>query len=327
MKKNKLTVAMPVFNCEEYITESIDSILAQTFKDFTFLIIDDGSTDNTVNIIQQYENDRIKLIQHSTNKGRPEARNTALDAADSEYFAWMDADDISHPHRLEKQIRFLEKNKHISICGTNIKCFQARSDIIKFPCSPDQIASACLFYSPVGNATAMMRLDDIRKHGLCYDSRQKRAEDFAFWADVFLSKRLQGYNLQENLFFYRIRPQSGEITWYWHKHVLTEHVFPAINISFSDEEADLHSCLTYLQRKDLLKKYDIDFILSWLIKLYNLSYFDKKISNKIKNSIKTQIADILSETKCKGRYIIKYREDITLKSLIKIIFKCIQNSL
>ncbi len=312
---------MPAFNDGKYIEAAINSILNQTFKDFTLLIVDDGSTDNTLNIIQQYTDDRIKLIQHSSNKGRPEARNTALDVADSEYFAWMDADDISLPYRLEKQINFLEENKNISICGTNIKCFQESSNLMTFPRSPEQITSACLFYSPVGNATAMMRLDDIRKCELRYDSSQKRAEDFAFWADAFLSKKLQGYNLQENLFLYRIHRQSEKATWHWHKCALINHVFPVINIDFSDAEADLHSCLTYLQKKDLIKTYSIDMILSWLIKFYNLSCFNKKISNEINKIVNSQITLVLSEKKYPFKYIHKYRKNVYFKIFIKNYIK------
>lgn len=317
MTKSKLTIAMPTFNDGEYIGDAINSILNQTFKDFILLIVDDGSTDNTINIIQQYTDNRIKVIRHSSNKGRPEARNTALDAADSEYFAWMDADDISLPDRLEKQIQFLENNKQISICGTSIKCFHANSNIMKFPCSPEQITSACLFYSPVGNATAMMRLNDIRKYGLHYDPKQNRAQDFAFFADAFLSKRLQGYNLQEILYFYRIRPQSCESTWYWHKYALINHVFPVIGIDFSDIEADLHACLTYLQKKDFVKTYNINTILSWLTKFYNLSCFDGKILNEIKKIVNTQITLTLSEIKFPFKHIYKYRKNIYFKSFIK----------
>ncbi|MDN3688856.1 glycosyltransferase family 2 protein [Cyclobacterium jeungdonense] len=101
---------MPVFNGEKFLEEAIESVLAQTYKDFEFIIIDDGSTDRSVEIIRSFFDSRIKFYQNSSNLGISKTLNRGIDLAEGDWIARMDADDISLPHRLEKQIDFIEKN-------------------------------------------------------------------------------------------------------------------------------------------------------------------------------------------------------------------------
>ena len=102
-----LTVLMPVYNAERYITESVDSILHQTLTDFEFLIIDDGSTDSTADIVRAYGDSRIRLIKNNVNLGISETLNKGIAIAQCELIARMDADDISLPHRLQTQFDYM----------------------------------------------------------------------------------------------------------------------------------------------------------------------------------------------------------------------------
>jgi glycosyltransferase involved in cell wall biosynthesis len=106
----KISILMPVYNGEKYLREAIDSILNQTFTDFEFLIVDDGSTDNSVEIINSYQNSRINLVKNDKNEGLVYTLNRGLSLAKGEYIARMDCDDISLPERLKKQIDFLDSN-------------------------------------------------------------------------------------------------------------------------------------------------------------------------------------------------------------------------
>ncbi len=115
----RITVIMPVYNCELYIKEAIDSILNQTFTDFEFLIIDDASTDKTVSIIKEYKDFRIQLIEKEGNKGISDSLNYGLKVAKGEYIARMDGDDISLPERFVKQVTFLDSNPDVILCGSN----------------------------------------------------------------------------------------------------------------------------------------------------------------------------------------------------------------
>lgn len=112
----EITVLMPVRNGERYIKESIDSVLNQTLTDFEFLIIDDGSTDRTVEIIQGYTDKRIRLVrkEHQFIQNL----NEGLELASGSYIARMDADDIMHTERLRIQLKRMKKNPDITVCGT-----------------------------------------------------------------------------------------------------------------------------------------------------------------------------------------------------------------
>ena len=119
----KISVVMPAYNAENYIREAIDSILAQTFRDFEFLIIDDGSTDHTVEIIRSYSDSRIRLYQNERNMGVAATLNRGLDLARGEYIARMDADDISLPERFAKQAAYMDAHPDVAVCGSNIILF------------------------------------------------------------------------------------------------------------------------------------------------------------------------------------------------------------
>ncbi len=117
----KISVILPVYNGEKYLDESIQSILSQTFRDFEFIIINDGSTDNTLKIIKKYKkNDRrIILIDNKRNKGASESFNTGLKKSSGKYISCFCADDISHPKKLEIEFKYLENNPYIFLVGSS----------------------------------------------------------------------------------------------------------------------------------------------------------------------------------------------------------------
>jgi glycosyltransferase involved in cell wall biosynthesis len=121
IKKPEITVLMPVKNGEKYIEEAIDSVLKQSFVDFELLIIDDGSDDNTVEIIQKYTDSRIRLVKRASNFIKN--LNEGLEIARGNYIARMDADDIMHSERLRIQLKRMKKNPEITVCGTWAKSF------------------------------------------------------------------------------------------------------------------------------------------------------------------------------------------------------------
>jgi glycosyltransferase involved in cell wall biosynthesis len=128
IQKSRITVLMPVYNGEKYLREAIDSIFNQTFTDFEFLIVDDGSTDNSVEIINSYQNSRINLVKNDKNEGLVYTLNRGLSLAKGEYIARMDCDDISLPERLKKQIDFLDSNSEIAVVGTWIKVINEKEE-------------------------------------------------------------------------------------------------------------------------------------------------------------------------------------------------------
>ena len=134
----KVTVLMPVYNCEAYVGEAIDSILGQSFTDFEFLIIDDASNDNTVSVIQSFTDSRIRLIEKPRNTGYTNSLNYGLTIAKGEYIARMDGDDISLPERFAKQVTFMDAYPEVVACGTTYSIIGS-SEIKNVPLNHDDI--------------------------------------------------------------------------------------------------------------------------------------------------------------------------------------------
>lgn len=194
----KISVIMPVYNAkEEYLREAIDSILSQTYNDFEFIIVNDGSTNNSEEVILSFKDKRIKYVKKE-NGGVASALNRGLDEANGEYIARMDSDDISLPERFEKQINFLEKHPDISILGTAFEIFGKENFTISHIENPKILD----FYQGcfVGHPTVMFRKFDFNKYDLKYNPDYK-CEDYELWSRAV--KSLKIYNLPEVLFRYR----------------------------------------------------------------------------------------------------------------------------
>ncbi len=204
MKQPLLTVVMPAYNTEKYIKEAIDSVLNQTFQNFELLIINDGSTDGTTEVVKKFNDKRIRLIELSKNKGIAHCRNLGLKEAKGEYLAWIDSDDINLPTRFEKQINFLEENQDFGGCGTWLSRFKGDKTlyVLKVYANSEKIRAALLFKpASIPNSTAMLRMNEIKKHELWYNEELKIAEDYDF---IFrCSRKFNFSNIQEVLYKYR----------------------------------------------------------------------------------------------------------------------------
>ena len=236
-------MAMPAYNAAAHLREAMDSILCQTFEDFELLVVDDGSTDATLALAESTGDRRVRTERLPANRGRATARNMALGRARGRYIAWMDADDIALPHRLELQHACLEAQPDIHICGAGVEYFGHSQALELFPEQPEAARAAALFGAPVPNGCSLLRLDAVRGFGLRYDAALARAEDMAFWADALLAAGLRATNLQVPLLRYRYAPAPQARQ--WHVRALVGHVFPALGLRATGAQALLHAGLVY----------------------------------------------------------------------------------
>lgn len=204
MKQPLLTVVMPAFNGEKYISAAIDSVLNQTFKNFELIIINDGSSDKTNNIVLSFKDERIRFIDLKKNRGIAFCRNLGLQEARGEFLAWTDCDDLNLPTRFEKQLNFLQNNSNFGGCGTWLSRFKGEKTyyINKAYGNPEKIKAALLFKpASIPNPTAMLRLSGIRMYNIKYDENLQIGEDYDF---IFrCSQYMKFTNIQENLYMYR----------------------------------------------------------------------------------------------------------------------------
>lgn len=191
MKENNyevlISIILPVYNGAEHLTECIESLLSQTYKNFELIIVDDGSTDNTPMILRNFtqKDKRIKIITHKNNKKQIAAGNTALKNTTGVYIARMDADDISFPNRLEKQIEFLQKNLNVGILGSWVHIIDndgKHIETMETNTSQGFLGWSLLFDASFVHSSVMMRKEIIIKTGY-YQTQQ--AEDYDLWSRVY----------------------------------------------------------------------------------------------------------------------------------------------
>lgn len=192
---------MPVYNAEHYLSEAIDSILRQSFSDFEFIIFNDGSIDGSAKIIESYNDPRIRFYNYQFNSGHVVHLNEGIRLARGKYIVRMDADDISHPLRLEKQTCFMENHTKIGLCGTWYDIIGEPEKVVTHPIDDQNIRLLLLKQTAFGHPTVMIRSEVLRRGNLWYKHEMIPAEDYQLWVEV--SQFCQLANIPEVLLHYR----------------------------------------------------------------------------------------------------------------------------
>ncbi|WP_072594054.1 glycosyltransferase family 2 protein [Campylobacter concisus] len=208
-KNPVVSVVMSVYNAEKYLDAAIRSILEQTYNNFEFIIINDGSNDRSLEIIKKYKNedDRIVLVSRE-NRGLISSLNEGIAKARGEYIVRMDADDISLPFRIEKQLQVMEHEKDIVVCGSWINIFgeNINEKVARYFEHDKQIKANLLVSCCFAHPSVMIRKDAFTNNNILYDERFKNAEDYHLWTQ--LAKVGKFYNIPEILLKYRFLETS-----------------------------------------------------------------------------------------------------------------------
>jgi hypothetical protein len=205
MSSPTVSVVMSVFNGERFLSETIDSVLNQSFRDFEFVIVDDGSTDATADILSRYvlRDGRIRVLRNGK-KGRAASLNLGISLANGKYVANIDADDLAMPRRLEEQVAFMEKNPEVGVLGGAFELITDSGeviDIVRHPLEDSQIRSAMFRYNPICHSSVILRKDFVlASEG--YRSAFEPSEDYDLW--LRMSERGRLANLHNVLVRYRV---------------------------------------------------------------------------------------------------------------------------
>lgn len=215
MEKNNLkaiTVLMSVYNeKKEFLEKSIESILGQTFPNFEFLLINDCSTEKSCrDILASYatKDERIKLIENERNLGLTKSLNKGLNVATGQYIARIDSDDVADPNRLEKQLRFMQKNSAYALCGSWAYLIDENGNITgekKFSTDYQAIKKKLVFFNFFTHSSLFFKKNIALKNG-GYNEKMKKAQDYDFILKI--SARNPIANIPEFLCFYRTHPGS-----------------------------------------------------------------------------------------------------------------------
>lgn len=278
----KVSVLMPVYNAEAYLAEAIDSIISQTFTEWELILVNDGSTDKSEEIILSYSDTRIRYSKNVENKGIIYTRNLMIEMASAEYIAFLDSDDISMPDRLNQQVSFLENNPDYALCGTwsimtNKDGKQIRK--INMPSCYEDIKCSLLFVNTFVQSSMMIRKEILVKHP--YDKGYPVAEDYELWCR--LSRLYKLKNLPVHLTKYRWHGDNISQSKKEQMDSLVKGIYKrelnVIGIKPTDEELSLHAAI---KDRTIIKqptKAYLKGLRVWLRKLAN-SETSKEIYNR-----------------------------------------------
>lgn len=286
MNSPMLSVVMPVYNAERFVAEAIESILNQTFNDFEFVIINDGSTDHSLEIIRSFKDTRIKLINNFKNIGNYPSRNKGHKLARGKYICVMDADDISLPDRLEVQYTFMEENPQVGIAGSCIKYLNTDQSIFREP-DYEIIKVKLLTNNFICHPSIIMRHSLLKEFNLLYD------EDFWYAGDYDLMVRASSFfpvvNMNKTLLHYRWSDQQLSSSMNKYKPERKKIVLQQINnfgIISTVEEQDLH--LQFIYSIPVANE-QVSELLHWLRKLMHaneqIKYYKQEYLNDFFNCL------------------------------------------
>jgi hypothetical protein len=236
----KVTVLMAVYNGERYLREAVESVLCQTFQDFQFLIINDGSTDNTRDLILSSDDARIVLADNKHNIGQTRSLNRGLKLAAGQLIARQDADDISAPERLAKQVAFLDRHPEVALLGTWYKEIDVQGTVIgkrKLSCDTTDIRWCLLFFCPFVHSSVMLRKSVVSEQIGSYNEPLACSQDYELWHRI--ARRFPVANLSEPLVRLRTTPWSMTTTYADRVHeghrIRIAHIEQLLDLDKNDE--------------------------------------------------------------------------------------------
>ena len=284
-----VTILMPIYNRINYIDDAIGSILNQTYQNIELIIVLEYTDvqQELYKKLKKYNDKRIKIITNATKLGLSESLNIGLKQAQGKYVARMDDDDISELNRIEQQVKFLEKNKEISIVGTYMKFFGNSNLICKLPSENDELKVKCLYKTPLFHPTIMFRRDSFLENNFKY--RDVYTEDYELWSRVI--SKLKIANIDKSLYNYRLcndnkSLQNEKIINKSHNKVMDYQLMKYLHLKFSFDELQLLSgridvlgnCVNldklYIKKMKIWKKIEIA---NKKVRFYNDANIQKEI--------------------------------------------------
>ncbi len=339
--KPLVSVIIPVYNAQKYICEALKSIINQTYSNLEVIIIDDGSTDNSLEIITKYqlEDSRVKILKNNKNMGLIYSLNKGIVNSNGKYIARMDADDISYLTRIEKQVNFMEKNTDVCMCGTECKLFLGNKKFlrknIEVEIDYEKIIASTLFKCEFIHPSIMIRRDIINENNYKYDSDFNSVEDYELWSRILINHKVT--NIKESLLLYRVLKTS--ITSNANKNMelrkktfkkLYKNYISNLGLKLNDEELDIHFEIAMIQNLSEIN-YSLDeknMYLEKLIKNINKRYIKEVCSyqflkcciyeNNYKAFKNSEYNNIINCTFLKFYYFIIFEKT---KKIIKSIFR------
>ena len=248
MNEPLVTVLMPVYNGAAYLKDAIESILQQTYVDFVFLIINDGSTDDTEKIILSFNDNRIQYVKNAENLKLVNTLNKGLSLVRTKYVARIDADDVSLPERLERQVSYMEQNPDVGVSGTWCRTFgDGNPAVIKYEVANSDICFKQLYQIQIVHPSCIMRMSVLNQLDLVYDESYLHAEDYELFTRLSHITKLA--NIPEILHLYRKHDEAVSILYKNQQKEnslrIIKREFSTVGVDISDLQAEDFCRLNY----------------------------------------------------------------------------------
>ncbi|MBX3721877.1 MAG: glycosyltransferase [Turneriella sp.] len=245
MKSEPLvSVMMAAYNAEDFIKAAIESIFSQTYKNWELVILNDGSTDRTKEVIHSFQDLRLKYFENQSNMGLVYTRNRIISLCKGEYLAVLDSDDVAYPDRLEKEVQFLEQHSAFGLVGSSIEMIDAEGALTggvwDLPAKDDEIATILFFHNNFAHSTVMYRKSLLPTPA--YREGFAPAEDYDLW--VRLCQSCSAHNFQKPLVAYRVHGTNTSFSDIGRliaaeKKIIHENAERLLNSELSTEQAQL----------------------------------------------------------------------------------------
>jgi Glycosyltransferases involved in cell wall biogenesis len=264
MEEKKITIIMSYYNAQDYLEAAVKSILNQTYRNVELICIDDASTDNSRSIMNSFEDERIVHIVNEENQGCAHCRNQGLLAAKGDYIGFMDADDISHISRLEKESNYLDEHQDVLAITVKYGYINAQGRRIRqgqetAVCEDINIRAFLLFGNCFGNGAALFRREVVDRYHIMANEKLKTSSDFLFWQKCLLCGKM--HCLDEILYYYREGDYQSPIKRLVNKnHQADDNIKLSIfrfawkHRGFCLNKKEIKYIYTYLYKKEQLHK-------------------------------------------------------------------------
>ena len=277
-----VSVVMPVYNGALYLREAIDSILSQTHSNLELIIINDGSTDNSEEIILSYDDPRIRYIINEKNSGICVTLNKGLDIAKGKYIARMDCDDISIIERLAIQVEFMESHPEIGISGSDVIFFGSKQGLFQMVHNSDLCAAGLIFNPCFAHPTVIWRREIMDRLNLRYNEEYKGLEDFVMWWKFAEVTKL--VNIPQALLRYRIHhkqeTQNRSETVILKSNEFRQYRYNKLGVSLSPAEIEVTNNYSY-GYFDRFKQTDFETFVEVMAKIIKKPSYPINTSNNI----------------------------------------------
>lgn len=338
-----VSIIIPTYNVEKYIEEGIDSLLNQTYTNLEILIIDDCSTDNTVQIIKSKysKNQKIKLYEKSQNLGPANSRNIGIKQSKGKYIALLDGDDYYAEDKIEKQVQLMELNLDIVACSTFLQCIGLKNNIIKFSIDHSEIKDRQLLGCPIAHPSVMFRASFLKENNLYYNENFRYSEDYELFIRM-IEKGGKFLTIPEALYMYRVsgnqasfKKSDNKILKNEKQWEISKNLHYQVLSKLIDENSELYDkkFVDALLMHQVIRNYDdLKLFIDWAKRLikYNESiecpFSSKFLDNTYKKSV---LGYFLAQKRLSWNILYQYisvypycaKLDLTYQ--IKYIIKCL----